>query len=152
MIGTLVLALRLLLVLALYAFIGWAIWTIAQDLKRAGLQAAPHKIPVIRLAVQTQNGHPVSRAFSQLEVTLGRDPACDVLLDEETVSARHAKLSYHHNQWWLEDLDSTNGTSLNAARLNVATVLTNGDEIRCGKVRLVVNLGNEETIPITQKL
>lgn len=152
MIGSLVLGLRVLLVLALYAFLGWAIWTITQDLKRAGSQAKPHKVPVIRLEVRTQNGPAVSRAFSQLEVMLGRDPACDILLDEETVSARHAKLSYHHNQWWLEDLNSTNGTSLNEARLNTATVLTNGDEIHCGNARLIVSLGSDNIVAITQKL
>ncbi len=152
MIGALVLALRLLMVLALYVFVGWAIWTIAQDVKRTGLQAMPRRVPAIRLEVWTQNGQAVSQAFSQPEVTLGRDPACDVLLDEETVSARHARLSYHHNQWWLEDLESTNGTSLNATRLNTATVLTNGDEIQCGKARLTVSLGNNDTLPIAQKL
>ena len=117
-----------------------------------GLQAMPRRVPAIRLEVWTQNGQAVSQAFSQPEVTLGRDPACDVLLDEETVSARHARLSYHHNQWWLEDLESTNGTSLNATRLNTATVLTNGDEIQCGKARLTVSLGNNDTLPIAQKL
>ncbi len=152
MIGALVLALRILLVLALYAFLGWAIWTIARDLKRAGLQAKPRDIPVIRLEVRTRSGQAVSRAFTQPEVTLGRDPVCDILLDEETVSARHAKLSYHHNQWWLEDLSSTNGTNLNDARLNTATVLTSGDEIRCGNTHLIVSLGSDIIVPITRKL
>ncbi len=152
MIGALVLALRILLVLALYAFLGWAIWTIAQDLKRASLQARQHNVPVIRLEIRAQNGQAISRAFSQPEVTLGRDPICDILLNEEIVSAHHAKLSYHHNQWWLEDLNSTNGTSLNEVRLNTATVLTSGDEIRCGNTWLTVSLGSDGVVPNTRKL
>jgi pSer/pThr/pTyr-binding forkhead associated (FHA) protein len=152
MIGVIVLALRLLLVLALYAFLGWTIWTIAQDVKRAGAQATPRRIPIIRLEVQTGDGNVVTRAFSQPEITLGRDPTCDILLNEETVSARHAKLSYHHNQWWIEDLNSTNGTNLNEMKVNTATVLTSGDEIHCGKARLIVSLGGDAIVPITQKL
>ncbi len=152
MIGVIVLALRLLLVLALYAFLGWTIWTIAQDVKRAGAQATPRRIPIIRLEVQTGDGNVVARAFSQPEITLGRDPTCDILLNEETVSARHAKLSYHHNQWWIEDLNSTNGTNLNEMKVNTATVLTSGDEIHCGKARLIVSLGGDAIVPITQKL
>ena len=143
MIGSLVLALRILLVMALYAFLGWTIWTLAQDLKRTGAQATTRKIPVIRLEVRNRNRLLTSHAFSQPEITLGRDPTCDIPLDEETISARHAKLTYHHNQWWIEDLNSTNGTSLNKSKLNMASVLTNDDEIRCGKTRLIVSLGND---------
>ena len=141
--GPIVLALRLLLALALYAFLGWTLWTIWQDLKRTGSQAAMHRIPAIRLELRTRNGAPVYRSFSQLEVTLGRDPTCDLPLDDEAVSAHHAKLSFHHGQWWIEDLNSTNGTNLNRAKLLTATVLTGGDEIKCGKARLTVNMAGE---------
>lgn len=141
MIGSLVLALRILLVLALYAFLGWTIWTIGQDLKRAGQQSGARNIPAIRLSVQIRDHRPVSYTFSQPQISLGRDPACDIPLDEETVSVRHARLAYHHGQWWLEDLDSTNGTTLNKLGLNTAIVLANGDEISCGQARLLVGLG-----------
>ncbi len=142
--GPIVLALRLLLALALYAFLASTLWIIWQDLRRTGLQAATRKIPAIRLQVRTSKQPAVSRAFSQPEIVLGRDPICDVRLDDETVSAQHAKLSYHHGQWWIEDLASTNGTTLNKVKLSIATVLTTGDEVRCGKARLKVDLGPED--------
>lgn len=72
------------------------------------------------------------RYFSQAEISIGRDPGCDIPIFDETISARHAQLTYHHNQWWLEDLTSTNGTRLNAARITTPTVITSGDEIQCG--------------------
>lgn len=147
--GPIVLALRLLLALALYVFLGWTLWTIWQDLKRSGVQAAAQKIPIIRLEVRMNKRGPVLRAFSQPEIFLGRDPICDVHLDDETVSVRHAKLSYHHGQWWIEDLESTNGTTLNRGRLSTATVLTTGDEIRCGKARLIVDLGPDASAQST---
>ena len=145
--GPVVLVLRILLALALYLFLGWALWTIWQDLRQTGLQTAAQKVRVLRLEVRIKNRPILFRSFSQPEVTLGRDPACDVPIDDEAVSARHARLSFHHGQWWVEDLVSTNGTSLNYEKLTTATVLTSGDEIKCGKARLTVNLGGEALIP-----
>jgi pSer/pThr/pTyr-binding forkhead associated (FHA) protein len=74
--------------------------------------------------------------FSTPEVMIGRDPACDVALDDPTVSNNHARLSYHHGQWWLEDLQSTNGTFLNGQAVSAAQVVTGGDVVRCGQVEL----------------
>lgn len=146
MTGTIALALRLLLTLALYAFLGWAIGVLWLDLKRAAHQAEVSRVPTIRIETRTKEQGALSRAFSKPEVTLGRDRSCDIRLDDETVSARHARLSYHHKQWWLEDLHSTNGTRLNDQKLTTAAVLTSGDEIRCGNTRLVVILENNEAL------
>ena len=74
---------------------------------------------------------------------LGRDPVCDFQIKNETVSARHARLSYHHKQWWIEDLNSTNGTFLNEEPLYTATVIVSGDEIRCGQVDILVSIGDK---------
>ncbi len=139
--GQLVLVLRVFLALALYLFLCLTLWMIWQDLKRAGFRAMRPKVPPIRLEVQTQNAEPFFRAFSQTEITLGRDPVCEIRIDDEAMSARHAKFSFHHGQWWVEDLHSTNGTALNQAKLTTAAVLTNGDEVKCGKATLLVNLG-----------
>lgn len=150
--GPIVLALRILLTLGLYAFLGWALWTIWQDIKQTGLRAVTRKIPTIRLEVRTRNRVAASKIFSQPEVTLGRDPSCDLQLDDETVSVRHARLSYHHGQWWVEDLDSTNGTSLNREKLSIAAVLTTGDEIKCGKARVSVRLNGDAGNLQTERL
>ena len=76
-------------------------------------------------------------------MTIGRDPACECPVDDEAVSARHARLSYHHNQWWLEDLDSTNGTLLNQEKLAIPTVVISGDEFRCGGTRFTISLASD---------
>lgn len=144
--GTLVLVLRILLAGALYLFLCLTLWMIWQDLRRAGYEAARPRVPALRLEVQPQGNEPYFRAFSQPEVTLGRDPMCELRLDDEAVSAKHAKFSYHHGQWWIEDLHSTNGTSLNAIKLTTATVLTNGDEVRCGKASLRIQLDLDPAI------
>jgi predicted component of type VI protein secretion system len=145
--GQLVLVLRVLLALALYLFLCLTLWMIWQDLKRAGFQAIRPKVPLLRLEVRTRSTEPFFRSYSQGEITVGRDPICEVCIDDETVSARHAKLSHHHGQWWIEDLHSTNGTSLNQSKLTTATVLMNGDEIRCGKATMIVGLNTDAAIP-----
>jgi hypothetical protein len=144
--GALVLVLRVLLAAALYLFLFLTLWMIWQDLKRAGFQAIHPKVPALRLEVRMRGSDPFFRVYSLPEVTLGRDPICELRLEDEAISARHAKFSFHHGQWWVEDLHSTNGTSLNSEKLTTATVLTSGDEVGCGKATVRVKLNADVTI------
>jgi pSer/pThr/pTyr-binding forkhead associated (FHA) protein len=79
--------------------------------------------------------------FNVPVVLIGRDEHCDCSIQHPTVSAQHARLAFHHNQWWVEDLHSTNGTFLNQSPVDTSMVLTLGDELRCGQVVLTVILG-----------
>ncbi len=138
--GPVVLALRILLAASLYAFLGWAFYNLWLDIRQQGSLLASRTVPPISLAV-TQTGSPTQTLhFIQAEVTIGRDPACDCPLTDEAVSARHARLSFHHAQWWVMDLDSTNGTFLNRGKILMPTVVISGDEIRCGGTLLVISL------------
>jgi len=150
--GFVVLTLRLLMAAAVYIFIGWALWTIWQDLRQEGQNALAHRFPAIRLEVRTRNRVLASRTFSKSEIILGRNPECDISINDETASAQHARLSYHHNQWWVEDLSSTNGTKLNKEKLTVPTVLTSDDEIQCGKTKVIVAMSHDEPSSPTRKL
>jgi pSer/pThr/pTyr-binding forkhead associated (FHA) protein len=138
--GPVVFALRLLLTISLYAFLAWAFISLWRDIKLQGALLATHKIPPISLTIARGSLAPQIRHFVQAEVTIGRHPACECPVDDETISAHHARLSYHHNQWWLEDLDSTNGTLLNQEKLTLPTVVISGDEFRCGDTRLAISL------------
>ncbi len=68
--------------------------------------------------------------------TIGREHGNDVVVDEETVSSRHARLLLHDGRWWIEDLGSTNGTLVNEAHVERAQPLRPGDIIQVGRVRL----------------
>ena len=93
--GIIVLILRTLLVLSLYAFIGWMIYTIWQDL-HINLAWISHKrIPTLQLRMAEVD----AVQFNNTEVVLGRDTNCEFQLEDDTVSARHARLSHPHNQW-----------------------------------------------------
>lgn len=66
------------------------------------------------------------------ELTFGRDPGCDVRLGDDGVSRRHARLvAQPDGAWRLEDLGSTNGTSVNGEPIE-RRVLQEGDRILLG--------------------
>ncbi len=78
--------------------------------------------------------------FTSAEVLLGRDQYNDFPLEHSTVSARHARLIYRQNQWWFEDLNSTNGSYLDNLRIEEPIVLKDGDLIQCGEVAINVEI------------
>lgn len=72
-------------------------------------------------------------------VTIGRDPDCDLTLDDEYASPRHALLKPSAaGVWTVEDLGSTNGTFLGAARVMGPAVVAVGSVIRVGRTTVGV--------------
>jgi len=150
--GSIVLVLRLITALALYGFLGWALYVLWRDAQKQGRAIANRRAPGVSLMIQRGQADPSQKFFFQPEITFGRDPGCDIFLDDDTVSTRHAQLTYHHGQWWLEDLASTNGTILNETTVSMPTVITSGDNIQCGITHLSVTLSPDALVPPTQKL
>lgn len=138
--GPILLLLRILLTAALYSFAGWAFWTIWRDLKHQSLTLFAQQPPSLTL-LRAIDGEERPARFNIPFIIIGRDPACDYALTDTTVSAQHARLSYHHNQWWLEDLRSTNGTFLNQEPVVEPVVITSGDKVGCGQALFSVQIG-----------
>ena len=135
MTGVILLLIRTFLALMLYAFLGWAFITIWRDLRQQKTTIQNQQLPEISLRIK--NGEEVvDQLFRGTEITLGRDPTCECTLISETVSARHARFTFHHGQWWLEDLQSTNGTIINGQPLTTAIVVIPGDQIHCGDIQI----------------
>jgi pSer/pThr/pTyr-binding forkhead associated (FHA) protein len=133
--GVVLLLIRAVLALTLYAFLGWTIFTIWRDLQQQHTSVHNQQPPEISL--QILNGDDVqTQIFTGTEITLGRDLSCECILLSDTVSARHARFKYHHGQWWLEDLKSTNGTFINGEILSTAIVVIPGDQIHCGDAEI----------------
>lgn len=136
-----VLVIRILMAAALSAFVGWAFYTLWRDLKIRSEGISSNRIPPLELSLETM-GEENTRLFTKPEIIIGRDPTCDLCAEEDnTVSARHARLSYHHSQWWAEDLGSTNGTFLNQEPLRTSTVIVSGDQLRFGHLEVDINIG-----------
>lgn len=68
--------------------------------------------------------------LDQERTTVGRKPSNDVILDDPTVSGQHAVFLNLQN-FYIEDLNSTNGTLLNGKKVNKRQ-LEHGDVVRIG--------------------
>jgi pSer/pThr/pTyr-binding forkhead associated (FHA) protein len=150
MIATLVLLLRLILAIALYAFLGWALWNLLREFKQQGDKLATRKKPAISLTIQMDEGQESVRQFSQPQVMIGRDTKCDLSMMDEALSAHHARLTHHHGQWWLEDLNSTNGTFLNREKLTTPAVVITGDHFKCGNTVFQIQVEDSDGFSFTK--
>ena len=134
------LVLRILLAVLLYAFLGSVVYILWRDLKHQEQLIAARQPPPLTL-VTDGDSPPLTRHYSSPEIILGRETACDFPINDPTVSSRHARLSYHQNQWWLEDMASTNGTYLNGEAVTAPVVITHGDALRLGQVGVRISFG-----------
>jgi len=67
---------------------------------------------------------------------IGREDSCEIVLDEPSVSARHAQLIHQGGRWRLVNLVSANGIFVNGEK-RLTAYLGDGDQIRLGNVNLV---------------
>ncbi len=76
-------------------------------------------------------------------LTIGRSPQSDLFLDDVTVSRHHARVLRDEGGFWVEDLNSLNGTYVNRKRIEQQR-LFDGDELQIGKFKLVFVERGEE--------
>ncbi len=102
----------------------------------------PNGRPVLaRLTIQ--NGQMAGRSylFHQVMTTIGRTNGNNLIISGRTVSRRHARLWFDNGQWYLEDLQSANGTMVNNVRIFQQPVaLKDGDVINFGDEIVLFNV------------
>jgi pSer/pThr/pTyr-binding forkhead associated (FHA) protein len=147
MIATVVLALRFALAIALYTFLGWALFTLLQELKQQGNKLSTQKKPGITIFFNIESKRENQRHFTGPEIMIGRDTHCDLSVLDEALSSHHARITFHHGQWWLEDLNSRNGTFLNRQKLNTAAVIITGDQFKCGNTIFDIRVDADDALP-----
>ncbi|MFO8111957.1 MAG: FHA domain-containing protein [Desulfosalsimonadaceae bacterium] len=77
--------------------------------------------PVIHVILK--KGHAGRRAFKfTRSFQIGRAAGCDIQIQEEDVSRRHAAVEYSDGQWWITDLESSNGIWINGGKVSRAPV------------------------------
>lgn len=79
-------------------------------------------------------GEVIPLAGAPLLIGRGNDAA--IRLDDDYVSTRHARIASTGDQWYVEDLGSTNGTYVGPSRITQATAISLGTQIRIGKTIL----------------
>lgn len=106
----------------------------------------------------SQSNRPPIELSSREELIMGRAPTCDVQLSNyDTVSRTHVKVFYQDGHFVIDDLNSTNGTSVNGYSLGgaPARILRDGDTVQIAnesqlmlEVRITVPNDSEDTKPI----
>ncbi len=139
------LAIRLALAAGLYAFLALTLIYLWRDLRLTA--RGPAEVPTAYLEIIEPADLGPGFPLAALNL-IGRAPDNTLVIDENTVSSHHARLSYQQGQWWLEDLGSKNGTGVNDIDVADPLVVTFGDRIRLGKVDLLLRSGSapESTI------
>jgi pSer/pThr/pTyr-binding forkhead associated (FHA) protein len=90
-----------------------------------------------RIAVATEGGEWLKTLVLDADSTvIGSDAGCSVRLDDVLVAPRHAEIRRDGGRFVLVELGTADGIFVNGARVNARTELTDGDELRIGKVRL----------------
>jgi len=100
------------------------------------LEEAGHRPPRALLAVQGRR-----LIVPPAGATIGRSRDCEIVLEDSSISRRHAEIRPAGGGWTLEDLGSTNGVRLNGRALEGAQPLSAGDRVELGSTEIVFEVG-----------
>ena len=136
------LVLRIAVAIALYAFLGVLLLFLWRDVRAIGRTTEEHwrqgRLVVVECEdVELQSGH---EYHLRPHTTLGRAPTNTVVLPDSFASNEHALIVLREGKWWLHDQESRNGTTINEVPVTDAVVLSSGDIIGIGRVKLRLEL------------
>ncbi len=92
--------------------------------------------------VLLQEGEAIPYGLDGEVTVLGRAPECQIQLDSNMVSRRHAQVTREGHTFFLEDLGSGNGTYLNGKRIAGRTPLKADDRLKLGPILLRFETGS----------
>jgi len=136
------LALRIAVLVLLYLFIVRLAIALWRDVRRTSLRS-PTAHPSASGPGVLYVSEPASTGLGRdhvvplhAQTSIGRGPANALALDDGAVSTDHAIVTWRNDDWWIQDVGSTNGTLLNNRRISAVTKLQTGDVIQIGRVKL----------------
>jgi hypothetical protein len=138
----LLMVLRLLSSALLLGFLGAILYIIWRDYAiAAGKGSESWRSGRLVVLTSDEERIPEDKVFMlNLVTSIGRAPSNTIMLPDSFVSNEHAFITWRDGKWWLEDLDSSNGTLLNGHLIEDPVVITSGDLIGIGQTILKVEL------------
>jgi hypothetical protein len=127
---------RILFLVLLYLFLFVIARSLLRDLRAAAREPTGELGRLV--VVASPAGEPAAGTTLPLDAitTLGRDVNNAIVVDDQFVSTDHAILTFRGRTWYVEDLNSTNGTFVNGSPIEGVEPVGYGDEIQLGQVRL----------------
>ena len=146
--STVILSARVGLLALLWVFIFLVMWTQRKDVVSAGgavrrQAAAPAAAPREKARTLAVVEGPLKGSHMEIasleDFTVGRGGDNDFQLGDDFASSRHARLFRRGSDWFVEDLDSRNGTFVNGVRIDQPERVTVGTDMKMGRtiVRLM---------------
>ena len=107
------------------------------------------ELPILIAQTGPMNGQ---RWLLEHAVIIGRDPSCELIINDRQVSRFHARFEPTPQGVFLEDLGSKNGTYCNGRRVDEPLLLKDGDLIQVALVQHFAFLSSDATMPIETDL
>lgn len=126
------LGLRAALAIVLYAFLGVGFYVLWRGMSQSKQSAQDTCSQPARLIVESGEMEGANIRLHPI-TAVGRADDNLLRIEDPFASANHALIAWREEQWWLEDLDSYNGTWINEDRITHPTPLMAGDRFRIGE-------------------
>ncbi|SDM03331.1 FHA domain-containing protein [Corynebacterium mycetoides] len=145
--SAIILGARFGLLILLWVFILFVLWVVRKDVvaasgaRRQAVAATPVKREKARQLVVVEG--PLKGSHMEIasleDLTLGRADSSDFVLGDDFASSTHARLFRRGSEWFIEDLDSRNGTFVQGARIDQPERVSVGTDMKMGRttVRLM---------------
>jgi pSer/pThr/pTyr-binding forkhead associated (FHA) protein len=93
-------------------------------------------------------GESMTHDLSRDETVIGRHPECQIQIDSNMVSRKHARVFREGSRFLVEDLGSGNGTTVNGVRIVNPTPLAHDDRVKLGPIliRFVDQAGAQSAV------
>lgn len=129
-------------IIILYAIIYYSLKIMYKDVKGGGRKKVPARRKAHGLEV-LESGENKSLKIGSIipvrtTITIGRKEDNSIVLRDQFVSGYHAKLYVRNNEFFIEDLESTNGTFINNKKICGRVKLKIEDEIKLGSTAFKV--------------
>jgi pSer/pThr/pTyr-binding forkhead associated (FHA) protein len=130
---------RALLIILIYAFLAVALYIIWREFSH-NAQKMEDSLETAVILLSNEETSDVSEHQLRPVTAIGRASDNHIIIEDPFASTHHAVIVWRDRQWWLEDLESHNGTRLNDDVMSEPTVLTSGDVIHIGETELKFEL------------
>src|SRR5690349_24308031 len=102
------------------------------------------------LIIQDENQPAQHWSMSKDDMVLGRGEECDIVLAERQISRQHIRIYKETDLFYIQDLDSKNGTWVNGQQLKGTRELRDGDEVHVALAVRIRFIGSGATSPLAE--